>query len=55
MKNYTPGYISLYESDELDSRIQLLNEKLKSCIVCLHHCKVDRLNNERGFYQKTLL
>lgn len=49
MKNYTPGYISLYESGKLDNRIQVLNEKLKSCIVCPHNCKVDRLNNERGF------
>jgi putative pyruvate formate lyase activating enzyme len=41
--------INLYESGELDNRIQTLNKRLKSCVVCPHHCKVDRFNNERGF------
>jgi len=49
MGNYTPEYVRLSETGELDNRIKTLKEKLKSCVVCPHHCKVDRLNNERGF------
>lgn len=44
-----PGYIRLLETGELNTRVKMLKEKLKSCVVCPHHCKVDRLNNERGF------
>ncbi len=49
MKKYTPGYVKLLQTGDLNSRIGLLKEKLKSCTVCPHHCKVNRLNNERGF------
>lgn len=49
MKYNTPEYVRLYETGELDARVQLLYERLKSCIVCPHHCKVDRPGNERGF------
>jgi putative pyruvate formate lyase activating enzyme len=41
--------INLYESGELGNRIQTLNKRLKCCVVCPHHCKVDRFINERGF------
>ncbi len=49
MKEYTPSYIKLFQTGELDNRIKILKERLKGCIVCPHHCKVDRPNNERGF------
>lgn len=49
MENYIPGYVKLSETGELDNRIRILKERLTSCIVCPHHCKVDRPNNERGF------
>ena len=48
-ERYAPGYVKLFQTGELDNRIRLLKERLKSCIICPHHCKVDRLNNERGF------
>lgn len=49
MRDYTPGYIKLSQTGELDERVKTLKEMLESCIVCPHHCKVDRPNNERGF------
>lgn len=49
MKNYRPTYVELVETCELCKRAEKLKERLKSCVVCPHHCKVDRLNNERGF------
>lgn len=49
MREYTPGYIKLFKTSELDNRINILKERLKCCIVCPHHCRVDRPNNERGF------
>ncbi len=48
LDNYLPGYINLYETGELQERISRLKDKLKSCTVCPHHCKVDRLKNETG-------
>ncbi|HAA25562.1 MAG TPA: radical SAM protein [Ruminiclostridium sp.] len=47
--NHVPGYIELLESGELDNRIKILKKKLKECIICPHHCKVDRTGNKRGF------
>ena len=49
MREYTPGYIKLSKTGELDNQIKVLKERLKSCIICPHHCRVDRPNNERGF------
>jgi putative pyruvate formate lyase activating enzyme len=49
VKDYTPGYIKLSQTGELDNRIKTLKEMLRSCVVCPHHCNVDRVNNERGF------
>jgi len=49
MTNCIPGYIKLTETGELEKRVIALKERLKSCVVCPHHCKVDRPNNERGF------
>lgn len=49
MQSYTPGYIKLSQTGELDKRAGMLKERLKCCVVCPHHCYVDRPNNERGF------
>lgn len=46
---YVPGYVKLYKEGELKKRADMLMERLKSCVVCTHHCRVDRPNNERGF------
>ncbi|MCX7923483.1 MAG: hypothetical protein N3B21_15960 [Clostridia bacterium] len=47
MEKHIPAYLKLLETDELAKRAEILQEKLKSCVVCPHHCKVDRLENER--------
>src|SRR5690554_2005243 len=44
-----PGYLRLAESGELERRVTLLKEKQKSCVLCPHHCRVNRFANERGF------
>ncbi|MBN2466728.1 MAG: radical SAM protein [Deltaproteobacteria bacterium] len=46
--DYKPSYLSLYESGELDARIERLRELLKSCILCPRQCHVNRLEGERG-------
>lgn len=49
MAGRQPGYLRLADSGELERRTTLLKEKLKSCVICPHHCRVNRLENERGF------
>ena len=43
------GYLKLYEEGKLKERVELLKEKLNTCTVCPHHCKVNRLEGKRGF------
>jgi len=44
-----PGYLKLYESGELDERIEKLYKILESCELCPRKCKVNRLKGERGY------
>ena len=44
-----PSYLTLYESGELERRVNKALEMLKECRVCPHNCKVNRLEDERGF------
>ena len=46
---YTPSYINLLKTGELESRVKLLNNMLKDCILCPHNCHVNRLENEKGY------
>ena len=39
-----PGYLKLYESGELDERIEKLYKILESCELCPRKCKVNRLS-----------
>ncbi|RKY86451.1 radical SAM protein [candidate division KSB1 bacterium] len=48
MNIYTPGYVKLLESGELDDRISSLKEKLKKCNLCPHKCGIDRTAGEKG-------
>lgn len=45
---YRPGYISLYLSGELISRVQKAREMLRRCRLCPRNCEVDRLAGETG-------
>ncbi len=44
-----PKYLELYESGELKKRADELEARLKSCDICPHNCKVDRMAGQRGF------
>lgn len=46
---FTPGYIALLESGELQRRINVLRRILRSCELCPRKCRVDRLAGERGY------
>lgn len=43
-----PSYLRLYESGELDQRIEKLSQILESCELCPRKCRVNRLENEKG-------
>jgi putative pyruvate formate lyase activating enzyme len=43
------GYIALYDTGELKRRAQRLEPRLASCDICPRECRVNRLQNERGF------
>ena len=45
---FEPSYIKLYESGELDERIERLYKILESCELCPRKCRVNRLENEIG-------
>ncbi len=44
-----PSYIALYHSGELERRAQRLGARLASCDICPRECRVNRLEDERGF------
>ncbi len=44
-----PGYLALYESGELEHRLQKLEARLAACDICPRKCGVNRLNDELGF------
>lgn len=43
-----PSYIRLYETGELQKRIEALNEILARCRLCPRNCNVNRLEGEKG-------
>lgn len=46
---YTPSYIALYQSGELDHRIEQLTNILAQCRLCPRKCQVNRLKGELGY------
>jgi len=44
-----PSYLALYESGELEDRINRLTNILKACTLCPRQCKMNRLKNELGY------
>jgi putative pyruvate formate lyase activating enzyme len=50
-----PSYIPLHESGELAERIERAYHLLESCTVCPRRCRINRLNDERGFCRTGLL
>jgi putative pyruvate formate lyase activating enzyme len=43
------GYLSRYQSGELERRVERLEARLASCDICPRHCGVNRLSGEVGF------
>jgi len=43
------GYITLYQSGELERRAEGLEARLSSCDICPRECSVNRLEGELGF------
>jgi putative pyruvate formate lyase activating enzyme len=50
-----PGYIALCRSGELKRRAEALEARLASCDICPRECRVNRLENERGFCHSAYL
>jgi putative pyruvate formate lyase activating enzyme len=50
-----PSYIALSESGELEDRICRAYALLESCTVCPRKCRINRLDDERGFCRTGLL
>jgi putative pyruvate formate lyase activating enzyme len=46
---FKPSYLELYESGELERRVEKLYNILESCELCPRKCKVNRLEGEKGF------
>jgi len=44
-----PSYVNLHRSGELKRRAEALEARLASCDICPRECRVNRLENERGF------
>ncbi len=50
-----PSYIALSESGELAERIDRAYDLLESCTVCPRKCRINRINDERGYCRTGLL
>lgn len=48
MAGFTPSYLRLYESGELNERIETLHKILESCELCPRKCRVNRLEGQQG-------
>ncbi|MCJ7632988.1 radical SAM protein, partial [Candidatus Bathyarchaeota archaeon] len=47
-RRWMPSYLRLYESGELDARIEQLYRILESCELCPRKCRANRLKGEKG-------
>jgi len=46
---FVPAYIRLYETGELENRVNAGREMLRECKLCARECGVNRLEGEKGF------
>ncbi|MGE5438866.1 MAG: radical SAM protein, partial [Bacteroidota bacterium] len=46
--NFTPSYIKLHESGELNKRAMSAEGSLSSCTSCPRNCLSDRINDKLG-------
>ncbi len=54
MKTNYPSYIKIFESGELNKRIDSANKILENCHLCPRACGVNRTKGELGFCQSGL-
>jgi len=54
-ETHYPSYRALAESGELEQRIDRAYALLESCTLCPRKCRINRLNDERGFCRTGLL
>lgn len=52
---YSPSYLNLYHSGELEERLKRLEEKLASCDVCPRGCHINRYEKSTGFCRSGIL
>ena len=45
----TPSYLKLYEEGKFEEKIEKAYSLLEKCTVCPHNCRINRLNDEKGF------
>jgi putative pyruvate formate lyase activating enzyme len=50
-----PSYVNLHRSGELKHRAERLEARLASCDICPRECRVNRLENKRGFCHSAYL
>jgi putative pyruvate formate lyase activating enzyme len=48
MNTYEPGYIALYQSGELERRVERLEARLAECDICPRECGAKRLKGKVG-------
>jgi putative pyruvate formate lyase activating enzyme len=44
-----PAYLKTYKSGKLQQISRIAHAMLQSCVICPRQCKVNRLNNEKGY------
>lgn len=47
--HHRPSYLALHKSGALQERIDKLHQILEKCTLCPRNCKVNRIDNEKGF------
>jgi putative pyruvate formate lyase activating enzyme len=55
MDIYQPGYLNLYQNNELQKRAEKLKQQLQSCNICPRDCRVNRLEGQHGFCRAAYL
>ena len=53
MSSNKPGYLRLLESGELEQRADKAWKSMSCCKLCLHRCRINRLEGEQGFCKIT--
>jgi len=47
--DFKPSYLKLYEEGKFEEKVEKAYSLLERCTVCPHNCRINRLNDEKGF------